>query len=86
MLQQVKVPVSVTTHFDHRRRKTYPTSVLWEGREYPIKKIGLHHTFRQGRTLYHVFSAAGQTIFFKLVLNTDTLNWTLEEISDGETN
>lgn len=86
MLQQVKVPVSVTLKFDHKYRKTFPIKVLWEGKEYPITKLGLHHTYRQGRTLYHVFSVAGRSIFFKLVLNTDTLNWTLEEISDGEVN
>jgi hypothetical protein len=83
MIQQIKVPVSVTLKFDHRIRKTFPTIVLWEGREYPIVKIGLHHTYRQGRVLHHVFSVASKTIFFKLVLNTDTLQWLLEEISDG---
>ena len=86
MLQQVKVPVSVTFKFDHRHRKSFPVKVMWEGRDYPIKKIGLHHTYRQGRILYHVFSVATTAIFFKLVLNTETLAWMLEEISDGLTN
>jgi hypothetical protein len=86
MIQQVKVPVSVISKFDHHHRKTYPTQVVWEGKNYLIKKIGLHHTYRQGRTLYHVFSVASATIFFKLVLNTETLSWTLEEISDNLTN
>jgi hypothetical protein len=43
----------------------------------------LHHTFRSGRTLFHVFSVASKSLFFRLVLNTDTLFWRLEEISDG---
>jgi hypothetical protein len=43
----------------------------------------LHHTFKSGRILFHVFSVASKSLFFRLVLNTDTLFWRLEEISDG---
>ena len=86
MIQQVKVPVSVTLKFDHRHRKSFPTKILWEGKEYPIIKLGLHHTYYQGRTLHHIFSVASPTIFFRLNLNTKTLSWTLEEISDSEVN
>lgn len=59
-----------------------PKWVLWHGRNYKIDKIGLHHTYRQGRTLYHVFSATAGSLFFRLVLNTDNLSWRLEEIFD----
>jgi hypothetical protein len=86
MIQAVHVPISVTLKYNHKLRKAFPTQVIWEGREYGITKMGLHHTYRSGRTLYHVFSVAGVNIFFKLVLNTDTLNWTLEEIADNESN
>ena len=86
MIQKVSLPVSVTTQFDHKLRKTNIVSVMWEGRDYPIIKLGLHHTYRAGRTLCHVFSVASPTIFFRLVLNTDTLHWTLEEIADNLAN
>jgi hypothetical protein len=61
-----------------------PTKVIFEGRDYLVTKLGFHHLYRRGRTLYHVFSVASPTLFFRLVLDTDTLHWTLEEISDGE--
>lgn len=83
MIQRVDVPVSVTFVFDHKRRVVFPKDVLWEGRVYPIVKVGLHHSFREGRVLYHVFSVASKTLFFRLVLDTETLFWRLEEISDG---
>jgi hypothetical protein len=86
MLEKISAPVSVTLVFDHKTRRVYPKTVVWNGRTYPIVKIGLHHTFRQGRTLYHVFSATSKTLFFRLVLNTETLHWRLEEIADGLTN
>ena len=83
MIQRVKVPVSVAFVFNHHRRQTIPTKIQWEGKIYLIEKIGLHHTYRTGRTLHHVFSVANQNLFFKLNLDTDNLTWTLEEISDG---
>lgn len=86
MIQKINAPVSVDLYFDHHLRKVIPRFVLWEGREYQITKIGLHHTYREGRVLYHVFSVESLSLFFRLVLNTDTLHWRVEEIADGEPN
>jgi len=83
MIEKISVPVSVALTFDHKTRHVFPKWLIWDGRLYPILKIGLHHTFRQGRTLYHVFSVVSKTLFFRLVLNTENLHWRLEEISDG---
>ena len=63
-----------------------PQKVWYGGREHLIEKIGLHHTYRAGRTLYHVFSVASSDLFFRLVLDTDNLLWKLTEVSDGEAN
>lgn len=83
MIQKIKVPVSVDLCFDHRQRRVFPKNIFWEGRDYPILKIGLHHTYREGKTLFHVFSVVSKNLFFRLNLNTDNLFWTLEEIADG---
>jgi hypothetical protein len=82
MMQKISCPVSVGVSFDHTKSRISPRWIVWEGRLHPISKIGLHHTFRTGRTLYHVFSVASKTLFFRLVLDTDTLKWKLEEIAD----
>lgn len=86
MIEKISTPVSVSLTFDHRQRKVFPRFLVWDARLYPIEKVGLHHTYRQGRTLYHVFSVASKTLFFRLVLNTETLHWRLEEVSDGLSN
>jgi hypothetical protein len=86
MIQKVNSPVSVSFSFDSAKRKVAPKCVIWNNRLYPITKLGLHHTYRVGRTLHHVFSVATPTLFFRLVLNTENLHWTLEEISDDFTN
>lgn len=83
MLQKIDGPVSVGVSFDHTKRKISPRWVVWEGRLHSIIKVGLHHTYRTGRTLYHVFSVSSKTLFFRLILDTDTLHWKLSEISDG---
>lgn len=83
MLEKISAPVSVSFVFDHVKRRVAPRWVSWEGRLYAVTKIGLHHTYREGRVLYHVFSVATKTLFFRLVLDTETLHWRLEEISDG---
>jgi hypothetical protein len=83
MIEKISVPISVDLVFDSKKRSVFPRFVKWEGRVYDILEVGFHHSYRQGRTLYHVFSVASKTLFFRLVLNTDTLYWKLEEISDN---
>jgi hypothetical protein len=60
-----------------------PKYVIWKGRNYTIDKVGLHHTYRKGHTLYHIFSITADTLFMRLKFNTENLGWRLEEISDG---
>jgi len=83
MIEKIKTPVSVNLVFNHKKRKVFPSEIVWEGKAYPVVKVGFHHSFRQGRTLYHVFSVAAKSMFFRLVLDTETLFWSLEEVSDG---
>lgn len=56
---------------------TKPIFVFWQGRKIKIEKVGLHHTFYKGKTLFHTFSVASSDMFFKLVLNTKSLSWRL---------
>ncbi|EKE13169.1 MAG: hypothetical protein ACD_13C00073G0002 [uncultured bacterium] len=84
MITKIKAPVSVISVYDHKKRVFRPSAVIWEGRRYKIVKLGYHHAFRTGKTFFHVFSAASETVYFKLVLNTDNLSWEVEEISDGQ--
>ena len=76
MIQKLSEPVNVT--FSHQ-----PLSLVWSSRDYRVSQIGLHHTFRDGRTLHHIYSVVAGNLFFRLNLNTYSLHWTLEEVSDG---
>jgi len=83
MTQRLSEPVSVELVFNHKTKQVLPRRLFWNGRLYPIERVGLHHTYRTGRALFHVFSLVGGELCFRLVLNTETLFWQLEEISDG---
>ena len=84
MTEKVDTPISVTFNFNHYLRTVRPQKIIWDGREYLVTKIGLHHTFRRGQTLFHIFSVLAGNIFFRLELDTANLFWRLQEISDGQ--
>ncbi|MBU1133156.1 MAG: hypothetical protein ABIA11_04080 [Patescibacteria group bacterium] len=86
MIQKLSAPISVLSYFNHKKRKFSPLLVVWEGKEHKVSKIGYQHKFWSGNTLFHVFSVVCEGIFFKIKLNTQSLSWEIEEISDGETN
>lgn len=86
MIQKISAPVSVETVYDHRRRIVFPRRIFWDGRLFSNVKVGLHHTFREGRTLFHIFSVVSEGVSFRLRLDTESLFWTLEELSDGLAN
>lgn len=79
---KIDTPVSVISSFNHHLKSVAPRKILWAGREYYVTKIGLHHTHRVGRTLFHVFSVSANNIFLRLSLNTDNLFWKLEDVSN----
>lgn len=81
---KIDEPISVISSFNHRLKRSEPRKILWNGREYIVTKLGLHHTRRDGRTLFHIFSVASEATFFRLSLNTDNLFWTLEAVSDND--
>lgn len=83
MTQKIDEPVSVNLSYDSVTKKVKPRGIIWKGRLYTVTKIGLHHVYRQGQNLYHVFSVATPTLFFRLLLDASTLHWKVEEISDG---
>jgi len=83
MVQKISVPVSVSFTFDHIKNRVSPRWIIWNGRLHAVIKLGLHHTYKEGSVLYHVFSVMTKTLFLRLVLDSSNLHWRLEEISDG---
>jgi hypothetical protein len=80
MPETINEPVSVTLWSNHKTRKVLPYTLYWKGRQYRITTIGLHHTVWEGRRLFHIFSVSDGNTFFKLVMDSESLAWTLVEV------
>lgn len=57
-----------------------PLSMCWKNRDYKITKIGLRHSYLEGKTLIHIFSVLSNDLFLKLKFDTKHLTWNLIEI------
>jgi len=79
-----RVAVISTTH--STTFKLLPIKMKWRGRLFIFKEIGFYHPVRQGRTLLHIFEVTDGDLAFRLQLNTESLIWILEKISDGTAN
>ena len=80
MAETIDESVSVDLLSNHVKKCAYPWILKWRGVMYRITKVGFHHTVREGKTLIHVFSVTDGTTFFKLQLDTETLQWKLLEV------
>jgi hypothetical protein len=86
MHEQIHERIDVITIYQRISGKTAPYKIRWNNRAYRITKIGYHHKIREGHTTHHIFHVCTDTLAFKLNHDTDTLSWTLEEVSDGNPN
>jgi len=75
--------VEVVATFGRTPKDVMPRRRRWQGRQYDIRQLGMHHMVREGRAVHHVFSVTDGTTFFRLDLDAETLLWTLREVSDG---
>lgn len=83
MLSKVNQPVEVVLICAGNSGRVRPYLFWWQQKKYLVDKVGLHHTYWQGKTLIHVFSVMANGLFFRLTLNSQTLCFMLEETSDG---
>jgi len=86
MYEKINEQVDVITVYKRIGGTVAPYQIRWNGRVYKITKVGYHHKVKEGRFVYHYFSVSTSSIAFKLRLDTETLHWTLMEVSDGNPN
>ncbi|MEK7592435.1 MAG: hypothetical protein AAB508_03505 [Patescibacteria group bacterium] len=83
MAESVNESVSVDLLSNHLQKRAYPWAISWRGRRHTVKTVGLHHTTRVGRVLFHLFSVSDGTTCFRLQFDTEFLSWKLLEVSEG---
>lgn len=74
-------PVSVLSIYSKKHKIFKPEILTWDGIDYRLGKIDFYHKTKKGLTTLHHFSMADRDegVYFKLVFNSLSLNWTLEE-------
>jgi hypothetical protein len=70
----------VDVRVDFAGRRVKPTSVRWGSREYPMERVNLIHSTKEGETRIFYFSVSDKSTFMKLRLDTSILEWRLVEI------
>ena len=83
MVEKINEKIDVITIFKSKGAELIIYKIRWNGREHKITELGYHHVVKEGRFVYHYFSVCTDTLAFKLRLDTETLSWTLKEVSDG---
>ena len=81
-------PVSVLSIYSQKDKHFRPMFLTWGGADYRLGPVDFYHKTKQGTTTLHHFSLCDkdQSVYFKLLFNARTLNWTLEEyMMAGET-
>lgn len=81
MREGLNEPVSVVWYYNSKTRHLQPHTLNWNGHDYLLGKIDFWHKTWSGKHQIHHFSIADKNgqAYFKLALNTDNLQWTLEE-------
>jgi hypothetical protein len=83
MGEKINERVSIVAVYNRVSGKVMPAKMQWQGREYHLTKLAYHHKARVGQILYHVFHVSDGTNDYKLLHNTDNLQWVLEEVVHG---
>ncbi len=83
MTTLINEKVGVVSVYNEKNGFVIPRKIRWRDREYHIDKLGYHHRVRQGRELCHIFHVSNGTIDFRLRFESETMHWTLEELTDG---
>ena len=83
---KIDQPVTVAAVFDHQKHRVWPVKIWWKGREYKLEKLGLCHSFWEGKVKIHIFSLTAGGVFLRLRFDSDNLGWQLEEIAENGNN
>jgi hypothetical protein len=83
MGEKINEKVSIITIFNRSSGKVMPYKMQWQGRDYIMTKLAYHHKARIGRLIVHIFHVSDGKNDYRLNLNTETLQWTLEEVVYG---
>jgi len=75
--------VKVLAVYDPETGRTVPHRLSWSGRTHTLSKMSYYHRQKYGAVTRHIYHVTDGELDFRLFVDSDTLSWTLEEVSDG---
>jgi len=74
-------PISVLCGYSKDKKTFKPLIVTWQGVDYRLGDVDFYHKTKQGLTTLQNYSVSDEdkSVYFKLLLDGTSLNWTLEE-------
>lgn len=77
----INEPVSVLAIYSRKHKVFKPEAITWNGVDYSLGKVDFYHKTKRGLNTLHHFSLADkdETVYFKLLFDASSLQWTLEE-------
>ena len=75
--------VKVLAVYDPETGRTVPHRLNWSGRTHNLSKMSYYHRQKYGTVTRHIYHVTDGELDFRLFVDSDTLSWTLEEVSDG---
>jgi hypothetical protein len=85
MTEQINERVQVAMVFAPEKGDRWPCLIAWRNKKWRVTENGLHHYYKQGDRLYHVYQVVvNGYLQMRLQLDSLSLLWTLEAVSDGQ--
>lgn len=84
MYESIDEPVSVIAIFGKGYQSIRPFKMQWHDKDYLIRQVGYVHKYKEGVTMWHVFSVTDGINFFELKFNSEELKWILGRVSNNE--
>ena len=85
MRQRIDQEISVVMYYSALKRKALPRIIQWQNKDYVVGEIGYIHKIKEGKKLFHIYEFCDKqkSLSFRISLDSDTLHWRLEYVSDG---
>lgn len=81
-MNEIHEPVSVILIYDCKKKKATPYKIKWRNRDYLVEEVCMHQIHNKEGIPHHNYSVRCGNTTLAISMNTQTLAWELEALSD----
>ncbi len=87
MRQKIDQEISVVMYYSASKKMALPRIIQWQNKDYIVGEMGYIHKVREGKKTHHIYEFCDKqkSLSFRISLDSETLHWKLEYVSDGLT-